>query len=365
MCPISYYTMIRKSKEKTYFRLQLVMYAEKHGVKPCARAFNTTPKTVRKWVKRYNLQGYKALENISKAPHNIPHKIKPELETQIIKHKKNLPSWGALRLKRDFKLPCSDKAISRVYRENNLTRIKRRKHQTKNDLREMKQAWRLFSHNGIDTKDLIDIPEYFLQMKLFNLPTVQYTYREVVSGLQFTGFACERSLINSKIFAQKIKQHLVNCNVNLNNSIWQSDNGSEFIGSWNARNKSIFTKIIEDNIPNCIHQTIPPGAHRWQADVETVHRLIEDEFYEVENFTSKEDFLRKITAYQYFFNATRPNSYKGGKTPLEIIQEREPTIDPKIVLLPPIFLDDEFEKLYTKLDPEKIATGGYHLPSYP
>jgi hypothetical protein len=59
--------------------------------------------------------------------------------------------------------------------------------------------------------------------------------------------------------------------------------------------------------------------------------LIEDEFYEVEMFTSKEDFKRKITAYQYFFNAVRPNSYKSGKTPLEIIQEREPSINPKIV----------------------------------
>jgi len=341
------------------------MYAKEHGVRPCARDFNTTPKTVRKWVKRYNLQGYKALENKSNAPHNIPHKIKLELETQIIKHKKNLPSWGALRLKKDFQLPCSDKAISRVYKENNLTKIKRKKHQTKNDLRKIKQLWKLFSHNEIDTKDLIDIPEYFIQMKLFNLPKVQYTYREVVSGLQFTGFASERSLTNSKIFAQKIKQHLVACNVDLNNSIWQSDNGSEFIGSWNAKDKSIFTKIIEDNIPNCIHQTIPPGAHRWQADVETVHRLIEDEFYEVENWTSKNDFQHKITAYQYFFNVVRPNSYKGGKTPLEIIKEKNPCISSEIVLFEPIFIDDEFEKLYTKLDTKKTLSGGYHLPSYP
>ena len=153
----------------------------------------------------------------------------------------------------------------------------------------MKRAWKLFSHNQIDTKDLIDIPEYFIQMRMFDLPKVQYTYREVVSGLQFTGFACERSLTNSKIFVQKIKEHLVKCNVHLKNSIWQTDNGSEFIGSWNAKNKSIFTKAIEDNTPNCIHQTIP-REHRWQADVETVHRLIEDEFYEVENFTSKKDF---------------------------------------------------------------------------
>jgi len=61
--------------------------------------------------------------------------------------------------------------------------------------------------------------------------------------------------------------------------------------------------------------TIPPGAHTWQADVETAHRLIEDEFYEVEKFTSKTDFLKKLTTYTLWFNVDRKNSYKENQTP--------------------------------------------------
>lgn len=362
MCPITYYIMIRKSKDKVYFRLELVMYAKERGVKPAARAFNTIPKTVRKWIKRYKDKGFKGLEDKSKAPHYIPHKTSKELEEKIKGLKLELKTWGAGRLRRDFQLPCSDKVILRIYKEYNLTRKVRRKHQKKNDLRKMKRAWKLFSHNLVDTKDLIDIPEYWPYIQILKLPKVQYTYREPVCGLMFTGYGSERSLTYSELFAKKIKQHLLSCNVNLNNSIWQSDNGSEFIGSWHAKNKSIFTKIIEDNSPNGIHQTIPPGAHRWQADVETVHRLIEDEFFEIEKFASKNDFKQKTTAYQYFFNVVRPNSYKDNKAPLDIILENESDIDPKIALLPPIFLDDEFNKLY---DPFVITHGGYHLPSYP
>jgi len=32
-------------------------------------------------------------------------------------------------------------------------------------------------------------------------------------------------------------------------------------------------------------------AHTYQADVETVHRIIEDEFFEIESFSSRQIFL--------------------------------------------------------------------------
>jgi hypothetical protein len=32
---------------------------------------------------------------------------------------------------------------------------------------------------------------------------------------------------------------------------------------------------------------IPPAAHTYQSDVETVHRLEEDEFFDLEDFTSR------------------------------------------------------------------------------
>ncbi|MCJ7811925.1 helix-turn-helix domain-containing protein [bacterium] len=43
--------MIRQYKDPKQWRFELVRYARKHGVKPAARYFNTTPKTVRKWLK--------------------------------------------------------------------------------------------------------------------------------------------------------------------------------------------------------------------------------------------------------------------------------------------------------------------------
>ena len=85
---------------------------------------------------------------------------------------------------------------------------------------------------------------------------------------------------------------------------------------------------------------IPPVGKTYQSDVGTVHRLIEDEFYRTEDFYSTEDFLKKASSYQPFFNVARKNSYKGDLSPLQIIKERTPQIDPKVILITPVFLNE-------------------------
>jgi len=40
-----------------------------------------------------------------------------------------------------------------------------------------------------------------------------------------------------------------------------------------------------------------------------------------------------------FFNYLRPNRSKGGRTPWQILPERDPTLSPQIGALPPLFLE--------------------------
>jgi len=340
MCPqISYYEIMRQSKEKKYFRLKMVQYAKENGNKPAARAFGTSAQTVRKWRSRYEKGGYSALNDLSRAPKNPYRKIQPSMREKVIKLKRRLPSFGAERIKRDFSLTLSVKAIRKIWREEKLVKKKRKKSKTKNDLRAIKAQWRLFEQTDMDTKHLYDIPEYWTQMRLLSLPRYQYTARDVVSGIMFLGYADECCLPYATLFAEILTGHLKLCGVNLSDCRVQTDNGSEFIGSWNAKSDSSFTHTVHKT-GGLAHCTIPPGAHTYQADVETAHRLIEDEFYEVEKFTSREDFLLKVAAYQLWFNVARKNSYKRNKTPWEIIHERDPTIKPQIATITPVFLDD-------------------------
>jgi hypothetical protein len=99
-------------------------------------------------------------------------------------------------------------------------------------------------------------------------------------------------------------------------------------------------------------------AHTWQSDVETAHRLIEDEFYEVERFTSRADFIAKAGSYNLRLNVGRRNSGKENKTPWEMIHERELQVDAAVCAPPPMFLDELFMK---KLDSKLMW--GYHVYS--
>lgn len=359
MCPYPYYTVMREVTAPKHLRLRMVLYAKTHGIKPAARVFATTVKTVRKWLRRFD-GTLGSLESASRTPHRQPRKLAPASERKIVALKKKVPRWAAKRLKDQFDLPYSVKAIRRVCRDHGLNRkYRRRKHQTKRLLREVKKTWALFQQSDIDTKDLCDIPEYWEQMQDHALPRYQYTFREVTSGLLLLGFSNELSLTYSELFARRIISHLQACGIDLSQATWQSDNGSEFVGSWQAKEDSAFTKLIE-SVPGQKHRTIPPGAHRFQADVETVHNLMEGEFYEIEYFHGRQSFLAKAAWYQAFFNLARKNSAKENKTPWELILEKNPKADLRLPLFKPVFLDEIYYQHLNSTSP-----GGYDVWALP
>lgn len=344
MCPEGYYLTVRESKDPRLLRYRMVIEANKNGIKPTARLYKTTAHTVRKWLERFD-GTLTSLADRSRAPRRRPRKLSPDAEAEIVRARKRLPGWGAERLRRIFDLPHSPKAIGRVIRERGLVRKwRRKKHQVKRCLREIKRRWNLWQQVVLDTKHLDDLPEYWVQAKTLGLPRYQYTARDVTTGSLFLGFSDELSLTYAELFAERIAGHLLGHGADLSKVTWQTDNGSEFIGSWLSAAESAFTRTIE--AAGGTHKTIPPGRHRFQADVETVHSLMELEFY-LERFKNRRDFLAKAATYQHFFNYLRPNSGKEFKCPWELVQEKNSSAKPSTLYLPPVFLEDlHFKKLH-------------------
>lgn len=268
---------------------RLVTHARQHGIKAAARAFRSTVPTVRKWLRRHQAQGLKGLQELSRAPRSCPHKITGQLADRVVELRRQLPTFGAQRLKREWDLPLSHMAIQRILRQHHLLRPRRRRYQKKQDLAAVKATWAPFQQISADTKDLDDILHYWPQMKARGLPAVQYTAREVRTGLQFLAFASRRSAQASTLFAQRIQIHLQRCGVDLQALTWQTDNGSEFIGELQPDgSRSHFPAAV--TYFGSQHVRIPPAAHTYQSDVETVHRLIEDEFFDLESFSGRADF---------------------------------------------------------------------------
>jgi len=67
VCPYDYCTQMRDARQPQLLRLRLVGYARRHGVKPTAQAFATTPKTVRKRLTRFD-GSLQSLTDRSRAP---------------------------------------------------------------------------------------------------------------------------------------------------------------------------------------------------------------------------------------------------------------------------------------------------------
>jgi hypothetical protein len=115
------------------------------------------------------------------------------------------------------------------------------------------------------------------------LPQRQYSYREVRTGLMFLGYSDVLSLQHATVFAQWVMAWMEEHGLKSPGDRWQTDGGSEFIGSWCAKRKSAFIKAVESR--GIRHFQIPKTT--YNADVETVHNLIELEFFDIERFKDR------------------------------------------------------------------------------
>jgi transposase len=360
MCPVPYYAILREKESSFSYRVRMVQYAGQQGISAAARVFGTTRKTVRKWVQRYQQAGTKGLRDRSRAPHRIPHQTPPAVEEQVVRLRSLLPTWGQERLQLDFDLPCSPWAIRRILHAHGLIQPRRRKHHRKRDLRAIKATLTPFEKLQADVKELKDIPEYYPAMRQHRLPPFQYTARDVKTGALFLAFAYENTSTNATLFGAYVANHLQAHGVDLAGRIAQTDNGAEFVGSWQAKTPSPFTTLVEDHF-QMEHRRIPPGWKTANSDVETSHGRIEDEFYRIETFSRLGEFLGKATTYQLYFNFQRKNRWKGRKPPWELLQAERPDLPPQVLALSPLVLDqllDAFAPPKEKID----ARGGYLVP---
>ena len=345
MCPIKYYTIMLKSKASKFLRLQLVLYAKQHSISKASKDFNVTRKTIYKWLYRYNKYGISGLDSLSRRPKHFPKETPKHIKDKVIKAKLKYKNLGAYQVKILENLPVCPDTIRKIWRNAGFSSRKRtKKYITKLNLRNVKKKWKLFQQIDVDVKHLNDIPNYFIPMKKFNLPIYQYTARDVTSGLVFWAFAYEYSISNSVSFIKYLIHHLISHNVDLSNITIQTDNGSEFCGAWNSKHPSEFTTIIQSF--GMHHLTIPQRAHTFQADVETFHNIEEVEFFDIESFSSIDDFINKTFSYQLFFNLSRPNTYKENQTPWDIVQRKNPNIPKSICMLKPIILDKMIKPSY-------------------
>jgi transposase len=343
-------------KSKRYIlRQDIVRYAREHGIKAAAQLCQCSRNTVRKWLRRYEPGKPSSLNEQSKRPKHCPHQTSAAIESKVLRLRRQ-SQFGAERLKMEFDLPCGISAIKRIIKGHGLARPRKRKHVTKQDLRDVKKQWKIFGQLSADTKYLQDIPHYWPFMYRLGLPHFQYTVREVVSGLTFIGYADELAKSFNVLMAERVSAHLAYYGLDLSQVEWQTDNGSENLEDTSQRGLPSLVRALGSR-----HHYIPPKAYTWQSDVETVHRLQEDEFFDLEDFSSKTDFWNKVTTYWLHFNIARRNRHKDWMSPFQILLQKRPDLHPGIASWRPLDLG----KLHAHYTPVYNPKGGHDLPVHP
>jgi len=343
MYNITYAMLVKNSKNPEIIREKMVKrYYELRNYSQVAKEFQTQSKRVKFWVERFEKEGIEGLKNKSKAPHHIPHKTPKEIEEkikEIAKSKKH--SIGQDRIQSELKklgIKRSTSTINRIMHSLNLIQKKPRKYQKKKQIKEYKKTLKALRNWQVDVKDLIDIPNIYALIYLGIIPRYQYSAKDVITGTVFLSYAFEHTEINSIRFGQAILEHLKEYGIHSSKITFQTDNGSEFIGSIFKKESSGFTWMIE-NIYHAKHQTIPVGKKEYNGSVESFHNRIEKEFYDVEEFGSLKEFLSKSWTFNLYWNIERGN-LKLKKTPYQLIKEKCHILDPKILNFQPLILDE-------------------------
>ena len=340
LCSGDYVTMIRSQDHSFDLRKTLVRYATQHGIRAAVRAFAVARNTVRTWVRRHQSEGLRGLRSRSTRPNTSPNKVSAEVEKAVLRARER-SGFGAERLADEFELPCGISAVRRILREHRLTKKPRKKHQKKNDLREVKKRYAPFQRLQTDVKYLCDQPRYLPQAHRLGLPLYQYTIRDERTGAVWLSFATELASIYAELTIRRLLRHLRRCDVDLTLTIVKSDNGSEFKGNQLRDDGTLFADVVETC--GARHRFNPPSCPNANADIESSHARIEPEFYDREDFANLHDFLAKAADFQTYWNIGRPNRHKGKKTPWEILQAHDSSIPMQTLLLRPVLLDKLLE----------------------
>ncbi|MEA2104781.1 MAG: helix-turn-helix domain-containing protein [Candidatus Cloacimonadota bacterium] len=98
-----------------------------------ARMYNTTRKTVRKWLIRYRKYVLEGLNNKSRLRQKYPQKMPEDIRQSIIDTKGNRP-WGARRIKEILSLSYSHQTIHKKLKQAGKVKKKKKRYKIRKNM---------------------------------------------------------------------------------------------------------------------------------------------------------------------------------------------------------------------------------------
>lgn len=106
----------------------------RYPVAALCNAYGISEKTGHKWLNRFKAEGRRGLSDRSRAPHETPHKISPEVRREILALREKHPTWGPKKLRVVLRRKVSEKhwpaasSIGDLLRREGCVQPQRRRH---------------------------------------------------------------------------------------------------------------------------------------------------------------------------------------------------------------------------------------------
>lgn len=312
-------------------RLDMVHMAFERGYKSTARFYNTDRNTVRKWCRRYALEGINGLRDRSKRPIHSPSKINQkhiDLITDTCKwalEKGKYITVKNIRKKTKIK-QYSDTTINR-YIKKALNDSKRKKKSDKSTGGSVlfKEFLKPFEIIQVDIKYLTDIDNLKPYFDNQNLAKYQITARDVYTGFPLVAYCNEKSSDFTTMFLEKVlvpflKQFKY---LDFRDIVIQTDNGMEFTNKYirtkdghEAKDTS-FTIFIAKRFKK--HRTNIPGHCTQNSEVESFHWDIERDCLAWDDIYNNKSLLKCVEDYINVYVHTKISTR--GFSPYQKIKE--------------------------------------------
>lgn len=334
-----------------------VLKSTNENVAQTAKLLHTTRRTVYKAMYR-NKSG--DLSDITTAPKTVHNRTPQDIEDKVIAIKKQT-RYGPIRiadeLKAQHNLVLSTHTIRNIIRRYKKS-IGLKEHKPHKSGPRAFVDWynaKPFEVVQVDLKHIIDQKalsmEQITHIRSNDLPLYQWGALDVNTRFKLIAYSKEKSWTNGLTWFLWVTSWLRSHGVE-GEIIYTVDHGEEFGGkSW--------LKIVE------LKKLLSGFGCRFiqnhlkhpeeNAHLERSHRTDDDEFYipKILTIPDKQTFYKEALNYIYYYNNVRKHSSLKRQTPYQYLSSQLPTLDDKIRIVPPLFLDN--------ISVELAPWSGYHL----
>lgn len=281
---------------KRYRWIQLFQKLGNAGI-VCLKCGISRP-TLRKWLKRYELNGIEGLREESKRPRSSPaSKVTTEYENIIIDMRKTR-KLGHRRicteLQRLHGISLSVATVHKILKRHNEQYLQRKREYRK----------KIHRYNRPVPGDRVQMDVCKIAPGLY-----QYTAIDDCSRYMVVALFKRRTATNSMEFLEQVAEEMPFAIQRI-----QTDRGAEFFADKFQR------QLMEWAIK---FRPIKPASPHLNGKVERAQRTVLDEFYSTTDIKSAE-LEQELAEWQHYYNWQRPHSSLNGKTPMDVVCELMP-----------------------------------------